>query len=313
MSVEDRIIRLERMISRSRRISLIKDIIYLIILIGIVLYGYSLYKSVGEISIEASGAPKVWFKAPTVLLIDQEVVVHNPGVEASAKLVYYRVYIEGEYVGDGFIPYLVIPTGDSRHKLHLEVDLSRLSCGLAKAIESGRNITVSIAGYMMVDLKTWGGITWKTITLPFNTTPAVVSLPELPGEARAFLKLYTYVCTHSEDLINILDLLKPKIGLQGATPEPVTGNVNLTVLVDAYKTGLASYEVDVVVKNTGGSPVTVYEVSVDGRRIYYSGEGTILVPGESMRVSGEVTLIPLTDKLHVTVKTDKGPYIEVID
>ncbi|MCE4619610.1 MAG: hypothetical protein F7C33_01145 [Desulfurococcales archaeon] len=219
VSLEERVERLEKYVGRQRIYSAIRTTILVLILIGVAIYLYGLYETRGEWRVEASGTPRVGLESPRVLHVEVYVKIHNPTKPVVAKLVYYRVYLDGYYAGDGFIPYLKLPHGDSVHKITLSLDLSRASCGLAKALEKGGTLRVRVAGFAMVDLKTWGGFTWRTVTVPFNVTAGQVNTPQLDPATRAFLGLYTYVCDHPDLVYGIISGGGGQSGLPGF-PKP---------------------------------------------------------------------------------------------
>ena len=300
--LEERVSRLEAWARRARVFSYIRYAIYALIIVGVVLYGYSLYRSAGEWKIELADTPRVGLESPRVVSVRVPLRIFNPDGEVMAKLVYYRVYIEGYYAGDGFVPYLHLPSGWSEHVFTVELDVSRVSCGLAQALVEGSNATVRVEGYAMVDLKTFGGLTWKTITLPFNYTATQVPLPQLDAATRSLLQLYLYACNHSDTILGIIQTITSRPGGQGFTPiSPTPGPgapgqgqfvVPLNLSVEVRPAGIAAFNVTVAIENTGMDTVTLYNITINSETQTLN---TQLPPGAAVTVYG------LTDRLPVDV------------
>lgn len=193
-SLEERVEKIELRLKRMRRYSMIKNAVYAIIIIGVILYVAELYFTANQWSASPAGIPSISFESPTVIRVTVPVEVYNPSDRVTAKMIYYRVYVEGYYVGDGFIPYLDLPHGKSTHNISLSIDLWKAGCGLSKALLSNSNVTVEVNGFLMVDLRAFGVITWKTVTIPIHVSQEV-AVPQLPMEAKALLTLEQAVCS----------------------------------------------------------------------------------------------------------------------
>jgi hypothetical protein len=304
--VEERLARLEARARRARLFSLVKYSVYTLIIVGVIVYGVELYRTAGEWRVELADTPRVGLESPRVLSVSVPVRIFNPDGDVMARLVYYRVYIEGYYAGDGFVPYLHLPSGWSEHVFRLTIDLSRAGCGLAQALSSGSNVTVHVEGYAMVDLKAFGKLTWRTLTIPFNYTAANVQLPQLDPATRSLLALYIYACNNSSTLIQAIErLANLTSSLGGATPPTAPlpspspgGGANLSVTAAAVPV-LGGFNVTVIIANNGTEPVTVYNVT--------AGDSTVevdrtLEPGSFMIVNLTTTLPPVT----ATVRTSVG-------
>ena len=320
MSIEERLGKLEKRFSRQRRFSYIKTLVYMVIIAGVALYGYRLYASMDDWKVEPYGAPRAWFKTPRVLSVDMYLRIHNPDGEVSAKLVYYRVYIQGEYAGDGLIPYLKIPSGTSVQKVPVELDLSRVGCGVARALVGEENLTLRVTGYAMVDLKTWGGLTWKTITLPFNFTIANLEMPDMSDTTKGFLILYSYVCTHPNDIIGIINGIATEnrfplmnISLpgqsQGQSQSSDMGK-SLNITVESKRVGLLSYELTIILANTGDETITIQRILLDSIELYKGP--TKLGPSESITLTTKINQI-YKGTHNLVVQTDKGKYEESVN
>ncbi|MCE4617471.1 MAG: LEA type 2 family protein [Desulfurococcales archaeon] len=147
-------------------------------------------------------------ESPTVITIDVPVNIYNPDGKVSVRNLYYRIYINGEYVGDGFKPYLDLPSGNTTTVFNLKIDLLSLGCGVSDALLNQENITIRVEGYLQFDIKAFGIIPWKTIAIPFNTTAKQYKTPEIPQQALAPLHLKTLICEHPDTITQILQTLQ---------------------------------------------------------------------------------------------------------
>ncbi len=318
-SLEERVEKIERRLARGRVLSLVKNIFYVVVIVGVVLWLYGLYVTSGEWRIEAEGAPYVGLKSPRVLHVGVPLKIYNPDGDVMAKMVYYRVYINGEYAGDGFIPYLDLPSGWSEHRVEVDIDLSKAGCGVAKALDSGENITITLQGYAMIDLKTFGGLTWKTITVPYNLTAAEVPPPSLDEETGAFIHLLLIACEKPGKIVDIIDSMgvtpptRPGQGglIGGQDSSGSSGSAgsegSISVQLIFEDAGLGKREVVVVISNGSPDPVAVYRVSVNGVEVY---SGSLrLGPGESRSLdTGQV--YPVGTPVRVAVETSAGLVVE---
>jgi len=287
LELEERLSRVESMLRRQRLLGFARLAVTLILLAGVAVYLVGLYNSMGEWRVEAAEPPRVGVAAAGVVRFDLPVRVYNPDGDVLASLVYYRVYVNGFYVGDGFIPYLDLPSGWSEHVVSVEVDVSRLGCGVAKALGSGENLTVRVEGYANIELKAFGAIPWRTVTVPFNATLGEAETPKLDPATSTILGLYVYICENSDSL---LQLLEGASGVLDTLPAP-GGDDGAPLRVEVLEAagGPLGYTVRILVANEGQEPVTVTAVKVNGVNVV--DEPFTLAPGES-RVVEATTLAP---------------------
>ena len=178
----------------SKALLVLRVIVYLIIIGGAALWGYGLYKTRGQWSYRLSGRPAMNYEPPYTLKVTVPLEIYDPAGPVMAKLVYYQVYINGYPAGSGLIPYVHLVKGWNNLTVTTEVDLSQVTCGLAHALAQGENVTITVKGYAMVDIKTVGGLTWKTITVPFSKEAGQVETPQLSGPARLLIGFYDRLC-----------------------------------------------------------------------------------------------------------------------
>jgi len=296
LDLEQRVSRLEAWFRRQRLLSLARLAVTLFLLAGVAVYLVGLYNSMGEWRVEAAEPPRVGVAAAGVVRFDLPVRVYNPDGDVMASLVYYRVYVNGFYVGDGFIPYLELPSGWSEHVISLEVDVSRLGCGVARALGYGENLTLTLTGYANVELKAFGVIPWRTVTVPFNVTLGEAEAPQLDPATRAMLRLYVYLCENSD---TILDLLQGAGGLLPAPGEGTQSPLRVEVLeITGYPT---SYTTRILVANEGAEPITVTAVKVNGENVL--DYPVTLAPGESRVIEATTPLPPAIIEVESTAGT----------
>jgi hypothetical protein len=184
----------------SKVITALKVAFYLVVIGGAAAWGWTLYETRGEWSYRLAGRPTVSYVPPYTLRVDVPLEVYDPAGPVMAKLVYYNVYINGEQAGTGLIPYISLHKGWNNLTVTVNLDLSRISCGLAHALANGENLTVTVKGYAMIDIKTLGGLTWRTITVPYSIDAKQVQTPQIGQPARALLKIYDTICTSPSSL-----------------------------------------------------------------------------------------------------------------
>jgi len=188
----------------SRVLSKVKYLIYIVIVFGLIVYLYSVSSSISRWVIEPSSIPEIMPQGVSGIKIDMIFRVYNPGERVTAKLVYYRIYIDGNYVGDGFIPYLNLDHGWSEHRVIAYIDLTRVGCGTTEAILRGGGVNISIAGYAMVDIYLFGKIPWRSVTIPFNKTLANINVPRLDENSISVIKFYDLICRNGPKIIGFL-------------------------------------------------------------------------------------------------------------
>lgn len=301
MSVEERLSRIERSMRRQKILGALKTLFYIIVLAGVALYLYGLYVASGEWRVEPEGLPHLGFEGPRVLVVGGNVRVYNPDGPVTAKLVYYRIYVEDQLAGDGLVPYLDLPSGWSTHRLEVKVDLARVGCGLAEALLEGGNVTVRARGYAMVDVKTWGGLTWKTVTVPFDVVLGEAGVPSLDPASKTLLEFIVGLCRGPGNLTFPGTSPAPWPSLPG----PGGGDEAVRVYLDYEPAGVGLRRVIVVVENRGGEALLVYNITVNGVPAY---EGTMRVPaGEAVRIATDAVLPP-GSPVRAVVYTSRGEY-----
>ncbi len=186
----------------------LRIIIYLVILVGIACWIYDLYTMRSEWRASLVDMPRIEYSLPTYATIHLDVDVYNPShSKVRARFVWYSIYVENQFVGEGFEPYIELRPGHNVLHLDAKIDLSRLPCPVLEALYEGRNVTVSIRGYAVIDLMLFGVVSYKQLLVPFNKTVEELEPPTIPEHVKDALKLYVYLCEHRSEVAKLLEKL----------------------------------------------------------------------------------------------------------
>ena len=181
----------------SRVVGLLRALFYLAVAVGLVVWLWDLYVSQQGWSVGLAEAPRV---APegTNLRIGLVLDVYNPsGSTVRAKLVWYNIYMNGYYVGEGLIPYLELRPGHNIVRASVDVDVLHLPCAVARALSQGR-VSVDVKGYAMVTLMLFGRIPYRDVTVPIKATPYQWR-PSLDPATRNAVRFVDALCRLAEE------------------------------------------------------------------------------------------------------------------
>jgi len=157
---------------------------YIVVLVGVVAYLYGLYASRGGWSFSLAGVPEASFEPPFTVKLRVEVEAVNPsGYRVFAKSVWLRFYLDDVFVGDVFIPYLVLEPGVNRFDATLRLDLRDAPCAVLEAWAAGRPANLTVKGWATVTVYAFGALPVRDATLPIEAGVAAVEPP--PGAAAA--------------------------------------------------------------------------------------------------------------------------------
>ncbi len=192
----------------------IKVMFYLIVISGIVVYALDLYTSRGNWSVNLQRTPEISVEPPTTLRVSIDLKVLNPShSKVVIRDLWYNIYINGLFSGEGFKPYVVLSPGNNTLRLVTSFDLNRLSCSLAETFYRGENVSIYISGYAIANLMVFGKFSFRSVMVPFNVTAKEVKVPKLPETARSFLYVYIYYCQHSTEIEKILSKISSSSNL----------------------------------------------------------------------------------------------------
>ncbi|BEP18369.1 hypothetical protein PYJP_17210 [Pyrofollis japonicus] len=175
-----------------KAMSALKAIFYLVVIAGIAFFIVDLYYTRSGWSTSLAEKPEIQPQG-TNIRINLVLDIYNPShSEVRAKLVWYSIYLDNEYVGEGLKPYLDLKPGHNKVRLSVTIDTLRLPCAVAEALSKG-NVTVSVKGYAIITLMLFGKVGYKDITVPINTQPYKEAVKLDPVTKRA-LGIVTAMC-----------------------------------------------------------------------------------------------------------------------
>jgi len=187
-------------VGRARRaLRVLKALLYATIVAGIVFFAVDLYTTQSGWRVELAGPPRVT-PLGAVVEIEAPLSIYNPShSRVVAKLLWYSVYLGGEPVGQGLIPYLVLNPGPNRVSVDLKLDIVHMPCAAVENLANRGEIDISVKGYAMVTVMLFGRLGYRDIVVPFNTTAYRVKVP-LPPASRAALRIAAAMCSAASSL-----------------------------------------------------------------------------------------------------------------
>ena len=140
-----------------------------LIVIGIIVYLGLLYQTSQSISADVKSIDGIrWIEFPDKIRIVFTLEVNNTGVvDVTIEKLYYRVYIENEYLGDGIEENILIMRGRSLIEVSFDTSVKHLSTGLIRILMQGGRFNVKIDGYIVIPIKSFGIIRLWSAEVPF--------------------------------------------------------------------------------------------------------------------------------------------------
>ncbi|MCE4608895.1 MAG: hypothetical protein F7C36_00735 [Desulfurococcales archaeon] len=186
-------------------ISYLKLAFYIVVIFGLITYGYGLYVSSKDWKIEVVGVPRIDYVSPSEVKVTSMLEIYNPsGDTMTLYNVWYSIYIDNYYVGEGFLPYVILDPGDNRINTSITIDILDLPCNVARALSSDNTINITVKGYAVFQLKLYGKINYKQLTVSFDRTINDVEFPDAPPGASEMLRLIVAVCDSPQDIVTII-------------------------------------------------------------------------------------------------------------
>ncbi len=146
-----------------------------LLVIGIIVYFGMLWVTSQNISARIKEVKTVTYKygenkVNTCFVIE----VNNTGlIDVTIEKLYYKIYVQGQYLGEGVKENLVIGRGTNEETICLETPPSdALKTILVTLIHKGR-VNVTVKGYIDIPIKSFGLIKLWTLELPFEKTVEV--------------------------------------------------------------------------------------------------------------------------------------------
>ncbi len=195
-------------IDASKVMLYVKVIFYIIVIFGIFSFGYGLYSTRGNWSVELAGIPTIEYLSPSEAAVRISLDIYNPsGNEIRASNLWFSVYVDGNYIGEGFVPYVILKPGHNIVNVSVSFNLLDIPCSLAEAIKSDSSVNITVKGYVMFQILLYGKINYRQLIVPFSYTVEKVELPDLPPGASNIITLVNMVCKYPDRVLSFLDLL----------------------------------------------------------------------------------------------------------
>ncbi|MEB3759682.1 MAG: hypothetical protein GSR72_06880 [Desulfurococcales archaeon] len=189
----------------SKIISILKVMFYIVVVFGLVTYGYGLYVSSNDWRITVDGVPRIDYVSGPEVKITTTLDIYNPsGNNVNLYNVWYSVYIDNYYVGEGFMPYVILHPGNNKINTSITIEILDLPCNVARALSNNDTINITVKGYAVFQLKLYGKINYKQLTVSFNKTISNVEFPNAPPAADEMLRLLVTVCDSPQDIVTII-------------------------------------------------------------------------------------------------------------
>jgi len=178
------------------KLNAVRAIFYIIVLLGVIFFVADLYYTRAAWHVSLAERPEITPQG-TQIKVTLVLDVYNPSHSTvKAKLLWYSIYIDDNYVGEGLKPYLVLKPGHNRVRLSVIIDPLHIPCAALDALSKGKAV-LQVKGYTIITLMLFGKIGYKDITVPINTKPEQISIAITPTLQKA-LGLAAALCKMAE-------------------------------------------------------------------------------------------------------------------
>ena len=146
-----------------------------LIVIGIIIYLILLYVTAQSLAAKVTGIESVGFDPlSNSVKTCFTVQVNNTGpLDVTIEKIYYKIYVDNKYLGEGVKKNIIIGKGSSNIKLCLTAESKAIADSLAEIIVHGGKVNVTVEGYVEIPIKSFGVIKLWTVQLPFKKTVEV--------------------------------------------------------------------------------------------------------------------------------------------
>jgi LEA14-like dessication related protein len=146
-----------------------------LLVIGIIVYFAMLWVTSQNITAELKEIYSARYSiAENKLEICFLVEVNNSGlIDVTIEKIYYKVYINGEYFGEGSKENIVINRGTNRLNLCIKSPPSATLRSILIPLVNKGKVNVTIKGYIDIPIKSFGIIKMWTLELPYEKTVMV--------------------------------------------------------------------------------------------------------------------------------------------
>ncbi|RLG39685.1 MAG: hypothetical protein DRO01_05215 [Thermoproteota archaeon] len=167
---EGTIKKLQKDVKRIKRLRYLKMLLTLLLISGVVVdlaYTYAVSK---DLQITDKRITAITPEGGTVFKAVLQFTFENPrSKELELQGITYKIYVEGEYLGEGEKGAFTIPPGESNQSFEILFDLQDLGSVLDSVL--GKEVVhLRLKGEVMVPAKFAGLYTWKVLTIPYDVT-----------------------------------------------------------------------------------------------------------------------------------------------
>lgn len=146
-----------------------------LLVIGIIIYIAVLYVTSQNITVEVESIKSVNYK-PLNNIVETCFVlrVNNTGlIDVTIEKLYYRIYVDGEYLGEGTKENIIIEKGTNLIDICLNTSPDKIAKSVLVAAMGRGKVNVTVRGYIDVPIKSFGVIKLWTLELPIEKTMEV--------------------------------------------------------------------------------------------------------------------------------------------
>ncbi len=146
-----------------------------LLIIGIVIYIILLYQTSQSISAEIKSIDSIrWIEFPDKIRVVFTLEINNTGaIDVTIEKIYYKIYINGEYLGEGVRENIMIKKGVNHIEISLDTSVSHIAKSTLQLLTSGGKANVTVEGYIQVPLKSFGVVKLWTAEITFSKTEEV--------------------------------------------------------------------------------------------------------------------------------------------
>ncbi len=146
-----------------------------LLVIGIIVYFAMLYVTSQNITAEIKSIKTINYKPfDNNLKACFTLRINNTGaIDVTIEKLYYRIYVDGEYLGEGTKENIVIGKGTNLIDICLNTSPDKVAKSVLIAAMDKGKVNVTIKGYIDIPIKSFGIIKLWTLELPFEETREV--------------------------------------------------------------------------------------------------------------------------------------------
>ncbi|MET1159799.1 MAG: hypothetical protein ABWW65_02450 [Thermoprotei archaeon] len=143
-----------------------------IVIIGIVIYLVLLYVTVQSLSASITSISSLRYDiGSNTVSICFKLVINNTGlIDVEIEKIYYRVYVENDFLGEGSREDLVLKRGSTTYDFCLKTTPTDAIKALLRIIVGRGRANITIEGYIRTPIKGFDYIKLWTVKVPYRVT-----------------------------------------------------------------------------------------------------------------------------------------------